>query len=300
MKVEPSAEVFAERYARGDTQVVWTNLVSDLETPVSAFLKIAGGKPMSFLLESVEGGATRGRYSIIGIEPDVIWRTVGDHAEINRSARMQPDTFVPCPEPPLMALRSLIAESRIELPHDLPPMAAGVFGYLGYDMVRLMEELSAPNPDPIAIPDALLMRPTVIIVFDAVTATITVVTPVRPRAGVGAKAALAQATERLSDVVHSLDRPLDMSDGAGRQGVHRGRRHFSGGALATFRGAVHAVALCALSRVAAGQSGAVSVLPRFRQFRRGRIEPGNSGAGARRPGDHSPDCRHAAARRDTA
>ena len=211
MKVEPSAEVFAERYTRGDTQVVWTNLVSDLETPVSAFLKIAGGKPMSFLLESVEGGATRGRYSIIGLEPDVIWRTVGDHAEINRSARMQPDTFVPCPEPPLMALRSLIAESRIELPHDLPPMAAGVFGYLGYDMVRLMEELSAPNPDPIAIPDALLMRPTVIIVFDAVTATITVVTPVRPRAGVGAKAALAQATERLSDVVHSLDRPLDMS-----------------------------------------------------------------------------------------
>jgi anthranilate synthase component I len=209
MQIEPAAEIFAERYAHGETQVAWTTLVSDLETPVSAFLKIAGGRPMSFLLESVEGGATRGRYSIIGLEPDVIWRTIGDRAEINRTARSQPDTFLPCPEPPLMALRNLIAESRIELPQQLPPMAAGVFGYLGYDMVRLMEELPAPNPDPIGIPDALLIRPTLIIVFDAVTDTITVVTPVRPRAGVSAHAALLQATERLSDVVHNLDRPVD-------------------------------------------------------------------------------------------
>jgi anthranilate synthase component 1 len=218
MQTEPAADIFAERYARGETQVVWTTLVSDLETPVSAFLKIAGGRPMSFLLESVEGGATRGRYSIIGLEPDVIWRTVGDRAEINRSARTQPDTFVPCREPPLAALRALIAESRIALPHQLPPMAAGVFGYLGYDMVRLMEELPAPNPDPIGIPDALLIRPTLIIVFDAVTDTITVVTPVRPRAGVSAHVAMLQATERLSEVVHTLDGSVDKAaapDGSG-------------------------------------------------------------------------------------
>jgi anthranilate synthase component I len=218
MQTEPAADIFAERYARGETQVVWTTLVSDLETPVSAFLKIAGGRPMSFLLESVEGGATRGRYSIIGLEPDVIWRTVGDRAEINRSARTQPDTFVPCREPPLAALRTLIAESRIALPHQLPPMAAGVFGYLGYDMVRLMEELPAPNPDPIGIPDALLIRPTLIIVFDAVTDTITVVTPVRPRAGMSAHVAMLQATERLSEVVHTLDGSVDKAaapDGSG-------------------------------------------------------------------------------------
>src|ERR1700676_3069379 len=87
MLVEPSAEEFAARYDRGEPQVVWTTLVADLETPVSAFLKIASGKPMSFLLESVEGGAVRGRYSIIGLDPDLIWRTVGGRAEINRAAR---------------------------------------------------------------------------------------------------------------------------------------------------------------------------------------------------------------------
>ncbi len=211
MQIEPSESAFAERYGRGQAQVVWTTLVADLETPVSAFLKLGGAKPLSFLLESVEGGAVRGRHSIIGIEPDLIWRTNGTKAEINRTARTKPDAFAPCPEQPLQELRALIAESRIELPDTLPPMAAGVFGYLGYDMVRLMEELPPANPDPIGIPDAIMLRPTLIVVFDAVKDSITVVTPVRPETGVDAKTALARATERLGQIVDALDRPLDKS-----------------------------------------------------------------------------------------
>jgi anthranilate synthase component 1 len=208
MQIEPSASVFAERYARGEAQVAWTSLVADLETPVSAFLKIAGGKPMSFLLESVEGGAVRGRYSVIGLEPDLIWRSDGVRAEINRSARSDPAAFQDCRQAPLDALRALIAESLIALPDDLPPMAAGVFGYLGYDMVRLVEELPAPNPDPIGIPDAVLIRPTLIVVFDAVKDTITVVTPVRPEPGVAAATAFSRAQERLSAIVDALDHSL--------------------------------------------------------------------------------------------
>jgi anthranilate synthase component 1 len=209
MQIEPQAAAFAERYARGDAQVVWTTLVADLETPVSAFLKIAGGRPLSFLLESVEGGAVRGRYSIIGLEPDLVWRTIAGRAEINRSLRPAGDGFTPCSAAPLAALRALLAESRIELPDALPPMAAGIFGYLGYDMVRLVEELPPPNPDPIGIPDAILVRPTVVVVFDAVQDTITLVTPVRPEQGVPASAALARAGERLGAIVDALDKPLD-------------------------------------------------------------------------------------------
>ncbi|HWK93793.1 MAG TPA: anthranilate synthase component I [Pseudolabrys sp.] len=209
MQIEPSENAFAERYNRGEPQVVWTTLVADLETPVSAFLKVGGGKPMSFLLESVEGGAVRGRHSIIGIEPDVVWRANGTKAEINRAARSKPEAFTPCSEQPLSALRTLIAESRIGLPEELPPMAAGVFGYLGYDTVRLIEDLPADKPDPIGIPDAIMVRPTIVVVFDAVKDSITVVTPVRPEKGVEAKVALARATERLSSVVDALDRPLD-------------------------------------------------------------------------------------------
>src|SRR3974390_1764957 len=211
MQIEPSESAFAETYGRGQAQVVWTTLVADLETPVWAFLKLGDGRTMSFLLESVEGGAVRGRYSIIGLDPDLIWRARGKTPKINRSPHSKPDPFTVCSEPPLTALRTLIAESRITLPDSLPPMAAGVFGYLGYDMVRLMEELPPPNPDPIGIPDAVLVRPTIIVVFDAVKDAITVVTPVRLERGVNAKTARAQAVERLSVIVESLDRTLAKS-----------------------------------------------------------------------------------------
>jgi anthranilate synthase component 1 len=218
MQIEPQSSAFAQCYARGEPQVVWTTLVADLETPVSAFLKIAAGRPMSFLLESVEGGAVRGRYSIIGLDPDLIWRTLDGRAEINRAAHDRHGRFEPCNAAPLAALRALIAESRIVLPAALPPMAAGVFGYLGYDMVRLMEELPPPNPDPIGIADAILLRPTIVLVFDATADTVTVVTPVRPEKGVSAKAALARAGERLSAIVDALDRPLDHAAANGEAG----------------------------------------------------------------------------------
>ncbi len=218
MQIEPAEPAFAQTYAAGRAQVVWTTLVADLETPVSAFLKVASRRPLSFLLESVEGGATRGRYSIIGLDPDVVWRAHGKAAEINRTARTRSDAFAPCGEPPLDALRGFIAESRIDIPEGLPPMAAGIFGYLGYDTVRLIEDLASPNPDPIGIPDAIMVRPTVVIIFDAVKDIITVVTPVRPERSVSAKAALARATERLGAVVDDLDRALDKEQQSGADG----------------------------------------------------------------------------------
>jgi anthranilate synthase component I len=218
MLVEPAADAFSRNYLNGTAQIVWTTLVADLETPVSAFIKVAGGKPMSFLLESVEGGAVRGRYSIIGIEPDTLWRTRGAVAEINRTPLAAPDAFAPCPAAPLAALRELVAESRIALPDGLPPMAAGVFGYLGYDMVRLMEELPEPNPDPIGIPDAILVRPTVVLIFDAVKDTITVVTPVRPAKSLSPEAAYTRAIDRLTAVVDALDRPLGLEAGPAPDG----------------------------------------------------------------------------------
>ena len=209
MQFEPSAELFAARYAAGEPQVVSTTLVADLETPVSAFLKIAGSRPLSFLLESVEDGAVRGRYSIIGLEPDVVFRINGRRAEINRVAQTEPGTFTALDDAPLVALRSFLVESRIALPDGLPPMAAGVFGYLGYDIVRLIEDLPPPRNDRIGVPDAVLVRPTLILIFDAVEDTITIVTPARRHEAVPAHAALAGAKERLLAVVRSLDRPLD-------------------------------------------------------------------------------------------
>jgi len=211
MLVEPAEPEFSRRYGAGEAQVIWTRLIADLETPVSAMLKLSSGRHNCFLLESVEGGAVRGRYSIIGIEPDLIFRAVGAKAEVNRDPRGNPEGFEAMAEPTLKALRTVIAESRIHLPDGLPPMSAGVFGYLGYDMVRQMEELGPPNPDPLGFPDSVFMRPTVIVVFDAVRDEITIVTPVRPATGVSAAQALQRATDRLTLALDALDAPLDKS-----------------------------------------------------------------------------------------
>src|SRR5215475_1873865 len=143
----PPRSAFAACYRKGSSQVVWTRLVADLETPVSAALKLSDGQTISCLLESVEGGAVRGRYSIIGIAPDVVWRAFGPKAEMNRQAQVKADAFEAEKEPALLSLRALLAQSRIELPPELPPIAAGVLGYMGYDTIRLIEHLPNPRPD---------------------------------------------------------------------------------------------------------------------------------------------------------
>jgi anthranilate synthase component I len=204
--VRPGIEGFAHAFDAGRAQVVSTSLVADLETPVSALLKLAGGRPFSFLLESVTGGAVRGRYSILGIKPDLIWRCRGDRAEVNRRARFDRDAFEPCGEPALASLRRLVAESRIDLPDDLPLMAAGLFGHMAYDMVRLVERLPDRNPDRLGLPDAVFMRPTVVALFDHIEDRITVVTPVWPSPELTAARAHAQACERLADAVAEFDR----------------------------------------------------------------------------------------------
>lgn len=204
----PSHDAFAKAYDAGRAQVVWSRRVSDLDTPVSAYLKLAGGRKNAFLLESVEGGEALGRYSIIGLRPDAIWRAHGERAELNRTAASDAAAFAPETLPPLESLRAFLAESAIDLPEELPPMAAGVFGYLGYDTVRLLERLPGRRPDALGLPDAILVRPTVVAVFDNVRQEILFVAPVRPEAGLSARAAYARATERLADAAADLDRPL--------------------------------------------------------------------------------------------
>ncbi len=207
MQIEPAFGDFEAGYARGEPQLVFTRLVSDLETPVSAFLKLAGNRRNAFLLESVEGGAVRGRYSMIGFDPDLLFRAEGGKAEIARAPDLS--SFTPCPEGTLEALRKLIDESRIAAPASLPPMAAGVFGYLSYDMVRLMEALPAANPEAVRVPDAILIRPRIVAIFDSVRDELTVVTAVRPEDGVSVRTAYDRAINRLIDVIDALDRPVD-------------------------------------------------------------------------------------------
>ncbi|MDE1930161.1 MAG: anthranilate synthase component I [Alphaproteobacteria bacterium] len=208
MQLSPEFKEFAAAHAAGKPALVWTSLVSDLETPVSAMLKLADGKPLSFLFESVEGGAARGRYSFIGLKPDLVWRCFGDRAEINRHARSAPDRFEPQNQGALASLRALIKECRVATPKDLPPMAAGLFGYLGYGTVGLVEKIPDSNPDTLEIPDGLFVRPTIICIFDTIADRVSVVTPVWPDAAVNAEQAYRAAGERIAEVLADFERSL--------------------------------------------------------------------------------------------
>ena len=208
MALTPDFETFARAYEAGENQVVHTRLAADLDTPVSLMLKLTGAQKDAFMLESVTGGEVRGRYSIIGMKPDLIWRCHGAQSALNRQARFDPDGFRPQDGNPLDNLRALLAESRIALPEDLPQASAGLFGYLGYDMVRLVEHLPDVNPDPLGLPDAVMMRPSVVAVLDGVKGEVTVVSPAWVSDGQSARAAYAQAAERVMDAVRDLERAM--------------------------------------------------------------------------------------------
>ncbi len=208
MELTPSFEDFAKAYEAGENQVVYARLAADLDTPVSLMLKLTGAARDAFVLESVTGGEVRGRYSIIGMKPDLIWQCHGEQARINRQARFDGDAYEDDAADPLTSLRALIAESRIDLPDDLPAASAGLFGYLGYDMIRLVEHLPDVNPDPLGLPDAVMLRPSVVAVLDGVKGDVAVVSPAWTTSGLSARAAYAQAAERVMDGVRDLERAL--------------------------------------------------------------------------------------------
>ncbi len=198
------SKTFAAQYDAGKSGLVWRRIVADLETPIGTYLKLAAGRTHSFLLESVQDGTTRGRYSMIGLLPDLILKVEEGKASINRSAQTAPDAFEPLDDMPLDALRKLVAESQIDMPPGLPPQSAGIYGYLGYEMVRYMEVLPNSNPDDLQTPEAVLMRPSLLAIFDTVKDELYLTAPVYVRPGVTASQALAAAEDRINDAIARL------------------------------------------------------------------------------------------------
>jgi anthranilate synthase component I len=206
--IEPDFATFAAAYDQGRGVAVRVKRIDDLETPISALAKLGAERLGSCLFESVEGGETRGRYSIVACDPDLIHRVDGDGAAlapIDEAGVV--GAFTPYDLPPLSALRKLLADSALDFPPDLPPPAAGIYGYLAYETVRHVERLPEPVPDPIGVPEAILVRPRLVIVFDGVKQELLLVTPARPTSGIDAKAAYAAAGARLEAAWAKLDQP---------------------------------------------------------------------------------------------
>jgi anthranilate synthase component 1 len=208
LSIEPSFDQFEAAFIRGRGVPLRAKRIDDLETPVSAIAKLGADRLGSCLFESVEGGETRGRYSIVACDPDLIYRVDqfgAAKAAIDEAGNV--GAYISCGEEPLAALRTLLADSELDFPSDLPPPAAGLFGYLAYETVGRVEQLPETVPDPIGVPEALLVRPRLVIVFDGVKQELLLVTPVRPKAGVSARDAYEQGRTRLEKAWAVLDGP---------------------------------------------------------------------------------------------
>ena len=192
----------AHLLAAGKPALVWRDMVADTETPVSAALKLIETGRGDFLLESVEGGAVRGRYSLIGLAPDLVFRAAGNAAEVNRHWLTDRSAFEPLIEKTLDALRSLVASCRIEVPDGLPSALACLVGYFGYETVGLVENLPRPPANPLDLPDMMFVRPTVVLVFDRLADRLFVVAPVWPEGRIDA------AVERIEATMARLSKPL--------------------------------------------------------------------------------------------
>ena len=275
---------FAPGYAARRPQLVWHRIIADTETPVSAMLKLGRGGSGAFLLESVEGGAVRGRYSLLGLEPDLVWRATGKAAEINTQWATDTTAFVPCAGDTLTELRALVASCRMDVPPELPRALACLVGYMGYETARLAEKLPEPKADPLGVPDFLFVRPTLLLVFDRLRDELFLVAPVFPDAR-SAEVAHAAALERIESAAARLAQPVpparqtpaDLPDGAAHHVLRR--RHFPGRAGATLHCRFPVAAVRSLSCSAPHQSLAVPVFPRLAGVCADRLVTRNPRAG---------------------
>ena len=186
--------------------LVWRKVIADTETPVGAGLKLFAGGRGDFLLESVEGGRSRGRYSLLGLAPDLVFRATGAAAEINRDWANDRDAFAPLSGGALDALRALVAECRIDVPAALPGALACLVGYFGYETIGLVEKLPRAPQSDLHLPDMLFVRPTVILIFDRLGDELFIVAPVWPSSMAPARA-LDGAADRIDEVLRRLAGP---------------------------------------------------------------------------------------------
>ena len=208
MELTPQYKDFEKNYKNGINQLVYCRLAADLDTPVSLMMKLTNEEDNSFILESVTGGEIRGRYSIIGMRPDKIWKCLGNENYIKIVNDDGSGVFEKQDEDPLTGLRKLLSDSYIDIPKNLPQSSAGIFGYLGYDTIRLVENLPNLNPDPIGLPDGVFLRPSLVAVLDGAKGEVILVAPAWHHDGSDAKKSYENASKLINSAIRKLEKEL--------------------------------------------------------------------------------------------
>ena len=205
-----SKKKFIDNYLRNIPQILSHQIVADTETPVSTLLKISKNEKYSFLLESVEGGDQRGRYSLLGCKPDIIWKVKNGKVSIKSNCKYIKDN-VNVDLNPIQSLRNILQLSKIKRDFNKTPYPVLV-GYLGYPMIQYMEKIILSNPDTLNIPEAVMIRPKIVAVFDNIKDTIDVMTAIYPEKNIKAEIALKNAEKLIKESIEKLNTQIKKDD----------------------------------------------------------------------------------------
>ncbi len=202
---DSNKDKFFKNYNEGIPQIIKKEFIADIETPISSLIKISKNEEYSFLLESVEGGDQRGRYSILGCDPDIIWKVNKNKAKVTSLNQDLDLSFLS--EDPIKSLKQLVDFSKINKESNSSPFPILV-GYLGYPMIQLMEKIDLNNPDEINIPDALMIRPKLVAVFDNIKDTINIMTSIYPIKKINAELAFSNANDYINIIIKKLNKDI--------------------------------------------------------------------------------------------
>ncbi|KPL11260.1 hypothetical protein AMJ85_04060, partial [candidate division BRC1 bacterium SM23_51] len=203
--MKPSLAEFSEKARTGNLIPVYQEILADMETPVSAYLKIANQSEQAFLLESVEQGENLGRYSFLGSDPELLFESRGKQVTIVEQGERR---RIEVERAPLNQLREILRRYRPVHDPDLPPFTGGVVGYISYDMVRDFERLPDLNPDDIGAPDAHFILADTLVVFDHVKRKIILLTNAHVAAPRDAELAYERAAAKLATLRERLEQPV--------------------------------------------------------------------------------------------
>ncbi|MBS91653.1 MAG: anthranilate synthase component I [Rickettsiales bacterium] len=203
--LQPDLDLFKKNYSAGKKQVLYASFASDVHTPISSLIKLQKEKYI-FLFESVEKGSQKGRYSVIGLKPDLIWECKGNICKINEinSKKKKIDKKTQ----PLISLRNFFKKHKFRMPGDLPSIASGFFGFLGYEMIRHFEKIDLSKVDNLNLPESIFIRPSITLVFDNVSDKLIITKLVSP-SNKNSKKSFNEAKKDILDTLEKLNKPLN-------------------------------------------------------------------------------------------
>ena len=201
---QPELELFKKNYIAGKNQLLFHTFAADVHTPVSALIKLKE-EDYTFLFESVEKGSQKGRYSVIGLKPDLIWEcknNICKFKDLNISSKskiLKTD--------PLDSLKNLFNSNNLKLPNIIPSISSGFFGYMGYEMIRYFENVNLKKLNSLDLPDSIFIRPSITLVFDNVNDKL-IVTKLVCKSKLKAKDSFEKAKREIYSIIKKINRPI--------------------------------------------------------------------------------------------